>query len=110
MPRGKPSTDGSTRISDNGYHYTKVDGKWKLTHHIEAEAKLGRPIYVHERVYFKDRNKTNFDPDNIMVLSSGTEKLKARHAALQTQIRNLQEELARVERDLEIIESKETSR
>jgi hypothetical protein len=59
--------NGATYTSDNGYEYTKVEGKWRLTHHLIAEKKYGRPIKKGERVRFKDGNRTNLDPDNIEI-------------------------------------------
>lgn len=82
---------GATRISKNGYHYTKVDeGNWRLTHHIIAEQKLGRTINKEtERVKFIDKDRTNLSPDNIAVVqkgSSSTEKILARLYAARDEI------------------------
>jgi hypothetical protein len=67
MGRGRNAKDGETRTAPNGYHYTKVDGTWRLTHHLVAERKLGRALKDDERVYFKDKDRDNLSPDNLEV-------------------------------------------
>jgi hypothetical protein len=67
MTRGRNAHEGDTMISQNGYHYTRTATKWRLTHHLVAEKKLGRPIAPDEQVYFVDKNRKNFDPANIEV-------------------------------------------
>lgn len=54
-------------IAPNGYHYTKIDGKRRLLHHVIAEETLGRELAKDERVYFEDKDRNNFDPANISV-------------------------------------------
>jgi hypothetical protein len=65
--RGKRSEVGDTRVSLNGYHYTRTESKWELTHRLIAQAKLGRPLMDCERIRFVDNDRTNLDPDNIVV-------------------------------------------
>lgn len=79
---GKP--DGSTYVSDNGYHYTKQDGRFRLTHHILMEEKLGRPLRKGERVYFSDGNRRNLNKDNIEVRTKRIVTFDAQLAALYT--------------------------
>lgn len=93
MPRGKPSQDGDTYTSANGYHYTKVDGKHRLTHHIIAERQLGRPIAHDETVSFVDGNRENLSPDNIKVSKRKT-SLRGRIAALESKKMEIEGELA----------------
>lgn len=92
MPRGKPSKDGATNVAANGYHYTKVDGKFRLTHHIIAERALGRAIAPDELVSFADNDRTNLDPSNIVV-SKKKASLDARIAALQAKKLEVEAEL-----------------
>lgn len=54
-------------IAPNGYHYVKWNGKRRLLHHVIAEETLGRALDKDERVYFEDKDRTNFDPKNILV-------------------------------------------
>lgn len=88
MPRGKPSKDGDTNVAQNGYHYTKIDGKFKLTHHIIAEEQLGRPIESDETVSFRDGDRENLSPDNIVVSKRKT-SLNGRIATLNAKILEL---------------------
>lgn len=93
MARGRNAKDGDTRIAKNGYHYTKVDGRWRLTHHLVAEKTLGRALVQGERVTFKDNDRTNFKPNNIKVTQTGGSSLSRRAAQLEARIQELQAEL-----------------
>lgn len=95
MPRGKPSKDGDTNVSDNGYHYTKVGGKFRLTHHIIAEQTLGRPLEADETVRFADGDRTNLSPDNIVVSKRKT-SINGKIAALNARILELTAERDRL--------------
>lgn len=99
MPRGKAATDGDTFINQNGYHHTRVEGKWRPTHHLIAEEKLGRPIDPDtEMVKFVDGDRGNRNPDNIAVQPRPNKKSKeARIAILQSRIADLQAELKLLE-------------
>lgn len=88
MPRGKISKVGSVTINANGYSQTKVDnGKWVGTHTLILQEKLGRVLKPGERAIFKDGNKENLHPDNI-VLSEATSSrsIQARIAKLRAEI------------------------
>lgn len=91
MPRGSVSQIGEETVSQNGYTYVKTpDGK-RLKHHIVAEAKLGRKIDTNfERVIFKDRDKTNFDPANIEVVLKKAETRRMIIARIDERISELQ--------------------
>jgi hypothetical protein len=96
--RGQASKTGDTKTARNGYHYTRTEDRWRLTHHIVAETKLGRSLKESERVTFKDRNRKNLDPDNLIVVVKGATtvareraRLEARIAELQAQLRELLE-------------------
>jgi len=91
LPRGQIAKPGDTNVSANGYHYTKVEGKWRLTHHIIAEEKLGRPLGTDERVVFADGNRSNREPSNIQVLKRTSGKSPAaRLAILDSKIAELE--------------------
>lgn len=92
MGKGKNAKDGDTRVSPNGYHYTKQGGKWRLTHHIVAEDMLGRTLRKDERVYFKDKNRSNRHPNNLEVKSTQNGK-QQRIDKIRRQIMILQDEL-----------------
>lgn len=72
MPRGEKSSEGTEKVSKNGYTYVKLpNGRWRLKHHIIAEAILGRSLREGERVYFRDMNRKNFRKTNIVVRKQG---------------------------------------
>lgn len=106
MARGKASEVGDTRISQNGYHYTKVenrgDGKpgWRLTHHLKAEEYLGRPLKESERVSFKTGNKLDFSRGNIIVSEKGQGSIRRRKAQVEARIAELQAELDGINEEL----------
>lgn len=104
MARGQRVEVGQTRVSQNGYHYTKVeqDGKtsWRLTHHLVAEKKLGRPLREDERVSFRNGNKSDLRPDNIVVSEKGTGSVRRRKAQLEARIAELQAELDSLNEEL----------
>lgn len=87
--RGQKSDEGSTRIAPNGYHYTKENGKWRLTHHILAEKKLGRPVMPWERVKFVDGNRRNLDQKNLIVVDKAGTTPEQKIAKLESEIRML---------------------
>lgn len=68
MSKGKQAAVGAENVSANGYTYVKTASTgWRLKHHLVAEAKIGRPITKEDRVSFADNDRTNFDPENILV-------------------------------------------
>lgn len=94
---GAHKPEGSEFTAKNGYAYRKVDGKWKLIHHIIAEQKLGHALdtQVH-RVSFADNDRSNLHPDNIIIAEKKGGKLK-RIETIKAKISLLQEELAELE-------------
>jgi hypothetical protein len=100
--RGKTAAEGDQYTSANGYNYTKVDGRWRLTHHIIAEEHiLGRPLTENETVRFKSKNKADLRPDNLLVVTKGKQSLRRRKAQLEARIAELQAQLADVDKRLE---------
>lgn len=100
-------SEAKTRVSKNGYHYTRQGpGNWVLTHHLVAAEKLGRPVNTDvETVRFVDGDRENLSPDNILVVLKNKKvqgivltRLKIREAALIAELMATQ---ARI-RDLEI--------
>lgn len=92
MPRGSAAKPGDTMVSQNGYHYTRTKTKWRLTHHIVAEEELGRSLQDNERVTFKDGDRTNISPDNIIVTAKKNSSLRKRLAIVEAKIAELQAE------------------
>lgn len=99
MPRGKKAEVGDTRTAPNGYHYTRTESGWRLTHHIIAEESLGRRMETSERAVFHDGDRTNLDPSNIVVKPKGRSSSDARRARLEARIEELQAELAELDRE-----------
>ncbi len=100
VPRGQAAEDGATNVAPNGYHYTKQNGKWRLTHHITAEAALGRPIREDERVEFIDKsNKDPKDVDNIRVVKKSKGTTARKRAQLEARIMELQAQLEELSDD-----------
>jgi hypothetical protein len=101
MPRGKAAKEGDTYWSQNGYHYTKRDGKFELTHKLIMEEKLGRKLTEGERVRFIDNDRRNLDPNNLKVVIKGQTalttqraRLVARRNEIDAQIKDLDEKIA----------------
>jgi hypothetical protein len=99
--RGSRSEPGETRVAKNGYHYTRTEEKWRLTHHLIAEEKLGRPLSPHERVVFRDNDRTNLDPSNIQVKRKTTSQLRKKEEALVARLEEVQAELDAVRNQIQ---------
>jgi hypothetical protein len=94
MGRGKAAESGATRTSQNGYHYTKVENDWRLTHHLTAEKKLGRPLNDNEIVKLGGKGKKfPYDESNVEVIIKRTSSLRKRKAQIESRIADLQAEL-----------------
>ena len=96
MSRGKASKVGDTKVSPNGYHYTRMPEGWILTGRKIGAEKLGRALRSNERVRFIDGNQLNLDPDNIEVREVKTTP-GAKRARLEARIEELQAQLAELE-------------
>ena len=94
MARGSSAAVGDTRVSPNGYHYTKTESGWRLTHHIKMEEILGRPLAEGERVHFKTSNKLDFGPDNLKLVLEGTANVRRKIAQICARQEDLAKELA----------------
>jgi len=98
MTRGITAEVGETRISQNGYQYTKTPQEWRLTHQIIAEEMLGRPLQDDERVRFKDTNRRNLSPSNILIVKKKrNSSVEKRRAYLTAKIADLQAQLEELE-------------
>ena len=99
MARGQRATNGETRVSPNGYHYTKTSEGWELTHRLLAEKKLGRKLQPNERVKFIDGNRQNITEDNVEVFEVKRGRTNRRRAQLQARINELQAQLDDLDRE-----------
>lgn len=100
MPKGVASEVGATRWSQNGYHYTRTEKGWILTHYLLAEQKLGRPLDEDERCRFSDGNRKNLKLSNIEIIKKGKSSLRRRKASIETRIEELQAELEEINKQL----------
>lgn len=100
MPRGQLAKVGDTRIAQNGYHYTRTKEAWRLTHHIIAERKIGRPLRKGERVVFIDGDRKNMSPGNLRVVVGGQASLSRRIAMLEAEIEEKQAALDELRRQM----------
>lgn len=100
MARGTRATVGQETISKNGYHYTRTETGWVLTHRLIAEQKLGRPLAENERASFADNDRKNLDPSNIVVSTKRTATLRKQIARHKAKIKDLQAQVAIMERQL----------
>jgi hypothetical protein len=96
MTKNRP--EGYEFQAANGYWYIKQNGEFRLKHHVIAEKKYNTAVdtKVH-RVLFKDRNRENLDPSNIILVEKKNGRLK-RIEAIKRKIALLEEELADLER------------
>lgn len=94
---GSQKPEGHRFQAANGYWYEKRNGKHRLLHHLIAEEQIGAPIDTRiHRVSFKDGNRENLDPDNIVVTQKSKGK-QQRIDAIKKKIALLQEELEELE-------------
>lgn len=100
MARGRNATVGDTRVAPNGYHYTRTEEGWRLTHHIVAEKKYGRKLTEGERVVFLNGKRNDLSPSNVEIRQQAATNLRRRQAQLEVRIEELQAELAIVNAEL----------
>lgn len=100
MTRGATSKDGDTFVNANGYHHTRVNGKWVATHRLVAEEKLGRALRGDEFVSFLDGDRNNLLADNIIIKKRGATSVRRRKAQLVARIEELYGQLADVCKEL----------
>lgn len=85
----------------NGYVVVRREnGTWEYKHRLIASEKVGRDLKPNERVYFKDRNRQNFDPDNLEIRWQ-VPKVYKRRSHLIKRIRETKAKLRDLERQLE---------
>lgn len=101
MGRGKTAEVGDTRIAKNGYHYTKIEDGWKLTHHLTAAKVLGRPVAANETVKILDKTKP-YDVDQVQVIIKKTVTLRRRKAIIESKMEELRIELEQINEELDL--------
>jgi len=90
MARGTAKQIGDTFKNANGYTYEKTEKGWEPLHRLIAERRLGRSLKPEERAIFKDGNRHNLDPDNIVVVEKyNRQSLQAKLTRIEEDIREL---------------------
>lgn len=97
--RGQKAKVGDKRVSANGYLYTRTSTGWELTHRLVVENRLGRKLTAQERVKFKDNDRSNIDPQNLVV-TTVVPNIQSRKAYLEDKIRELQAELLDLNKEM----------
>lgn len=110
MSRGKAAEEGATYWSQNGYHYTKKDNKFQLTHKLMMEEHLGRKLGDHERVRFIDGNRKNLTIENLKVVIKGKASLNTQRARLVARRDELNAQIAEIDKALELNADKDRIR
>jgi hypothetical protein len=107
MSRGRSAPEGATYWSQNGYHYTKQDGKYRLTHQLMMEEHLGRALLESERVRFIDGDRKNLTIENLRVVTKGKTTLTKQLAQLIARRDELNAQIKDVEKKLALANDKE---
>jgi hypothetical protein len=98
MVRGRTANVGATRVSPNGYHYTKTKSRgWIATHRLVVERHIDRRIRPGERIRFLDGDKENRSIDNLELYQTKKPTTASRQARLEAKIEELQAELEELE-------------
>lgn len=85
---------GTKKQNPNGYWRIKTeDGSWRFLHHVNIEKELGRPLGAGERVTFKDGDRGNCDPNNLVVRLVGNTSPGKRRAHLEAKLQEIVAEL-----------------
>lgn len=100
MARGGKANVGDTRVAANGYHYTRCEEGWRLTHHLIMEETLGRRLEPDERVIFVDGKRSNLAASNIETREKSRGSIRRRKANIEARIAELQAELAEINEEL----------
>lgn len=97
MPRGQVSEIGEERQQANGYWTVRTEAGWRFKHHVIAETViLRRALSPNETVRFRDNNRENLHPDNLIIATKGDSALRRRLAVVQERIRELRAEEAEI--------------
>jgi|SRR5262245_30236383 len=105
MTRGVTSNVGDERKSPNGYMYRRTEEGWQLVHRLIAEENLGRKLQGNEYATFKDGDRTNLEPDNVIVRTRGRSSLRRRLALVNARLDELTGMKAELETRLEVREN-----
>ena len=79
---------GSERINKDGFTEIKIDyrNKWRLKHHLVYEDYYGKKVGRWDKVIFLDGNRQNFNPKNLVKLSTGEQVCLAKEKMLSDDV------------------------
>lgn len=79
---------GSEKLNSRGEVLVKVNenNKWKLKHHIAYESYYGVKVGRWDKVIFLDGNRQNFNPKNLVKLSTGEQFCLAKEKMLSDDV------------------------
>jgi len=79
---------GSEKLNSRGEVLVKVNenNKWKLKHHIAYESYYGEKVGRWDKVIFLDGNRQNFNPKNLVKLSTGEQFCLAKEKMLSDDV------------------------
>ena len=92
MPRGHASEVGERRKQQNGYWTVRTEDGWRFEHHVIMERVIKRPLVANEMVKFRDADKDNLHPDNLILALKGTSSARRRLAVVEQRIKELNAE------------------
>ncbi len=80
--------EGSERINQYGYIEVKIDyrNKWRLKHHLVYEDYYGEKVGRWDKVIFLDGNRQNFNPKNLVKLSTSEQVCLAKEKMLSDDV------------------------
>lgn len=80
--------EGSERINKDGFTEVKIDyrNKWRLKHHLVYEDYYGEKVGRWDKVIFLDGNRQNFNPKNLVKLSTGEQVCLAKGKMLSDDV------------------------
>jgi len=103
VPRGALRQVGDRFTNQNGYTYEKTTARgWVAVHILIAEDQLERALKPEERATFKDGNRHNLDPSNIVVvIKYSKQSAQAKLVRIEEQIRELQAQAEEIRKEID---------
>lgn len=102
MGRGKRANVGDETVNANGYTQVKTEDRgWIGKHTLLLEEKLGRKLLPDERAIFKDSNRRNLSPSNIVLSGGENKSVRARIAKLRAEVEDRLALIAELEKQID---------
>lgn len=100
MSRGRSSAVGTTRVSPNGYEYTRTPDGWELTGRIIGAQIMGRKLTSDERIRYLDGNRLNNSTENIEVYTKKPSSVATQKAKLEAKMEDIRAQIEQLEAKL----------